>query len=147
MISLQARLSELMSKKHMTPSDIERKTNIPTKSVASILNGNSKNPTIKTLRAISEALDITLEQMLSDELVSLDGLNQHQLQLYAKSCNALIDSLIKNNYQFPIDKISEMIKEIYNYSLDIPSGGNDYQIEQKFVDWLLRKNKHLSIKL
>lgn len=145
MISLQARLEQLMSKKNMTSSDLQRKSNIPIKSISSILNGTSKNPTIKTLKAISEALNITLEQMLSDDLVSLDGLNRDQLQLYCKSCNVLIDTLIENNYQFSIDKISSMIKEVYEYSLDVNNPLEDYQIDQKFIDWLIRKNKHFAL--
>lgn len=145
MISLQARLEQLMSKKNMTSSDLQRKSNIPIKSISSILNGTSKNPTVKTLKAISEALNITLEQMLSDDLVSLDGLNRDQLQLYSKSCNVLIDTLIENNYQFSIDKVSSMIKEVYEYSLDVNNPLENYQIDQKFIDWLIRKNKHFAL--
>ena len=65
--NIQFRLSELMSRKNMTIADIERKSDIPITSVASILNGTAKNPTIKTLRSVAKALDISLEQLLSDD--------------------------------------------------------------------------------
>lgn len=146
MINIQARVNDLMSKKNITPSDIAKKSNLALTSVTSILNGSSKNPTAKTLKAIADVFDITLEQMLSDDIVNLEYLTIDQLTLYKQSCNNLIDTVIKKNYMLSIGKISNLIKEIYEYSLDIKSDNiNERMIDKKFIDWLLKKNAQKSL--
>jgi transcriptional regulator with XRE-family HTH domain len=130
-----------MSQKKLTPSDIEKKSKLPLTSITSILNGTSKNPTIKTLKAISEALDVSLELILSDNQINLNALNMEQLKLYKKSTDALIDIIIDKKYLLSLDKISDMIKEIYEYSNDIVKDNVDsYTIDRHFIDWLIKKN-------
>ena len=140
-MNIQARLSDLMSQKKMTLKDLEKKSQVPLKSVASILNGASKNPTGRTLRAIAQALDVSLEQMLSEDLSHLELLNNKELVLYKKCCEAFINVVIDKKSKLHLDKISTLIKEVYDYSLGLYDQSDEYQIDSNFIDWVLKKNK------
>jgi transcriptional regulator with XRE-family HTH domain len=140
-MNIQARLADLMSKKKMTLRDVEKKSLVPLKSVASILNGASKNPTGKTLKAIAQALDISLEQMLSEDLSHLELLSDQELTLYKKCCEAFITVVIDKQSKLHLDKVSTLIKEIYDYSLGLYNQSDEYQIDSNFIDWVLKKNK------
>jgi len=140
-MNIQARLADLMSQKGMTLKDLETKSQVPLKSVASILNGASKNPTGRTLKAIAQSIDISLEQMLYEDLSHLELLSNQELMLYKKCCEGFINVVIEKKSNLHLDKISTLIKEVYDYSLGLYDKSDEYQIDSNFIDWVLKKNK------
>ena len=57
MPNLQLKLSDMMSKKNITISDIEKATGLNKNTINSILTGASKNPSANTLKLIAQALE------------------------------------------------------------------------------------------
>lgn len=54
------RIYELCEKRNITPNALSYLAGIPQSAVKSILNGESKNPGIVTLKKICDGLDITI---------------------------------------------------------------------------------------
>ena len=97
MANLQLKLSELMTQKNITISDIEKLTGLNKNTINSILTGASKNPTANTLRAIAKALDVSLEFILSDNEINIDALDKNQMKIFSEVTSTTIDIIIKIN--------------------------------------------------
>ena len=136
MVSLQLKLSELMTQKNVTITDIEKTTGLNKNTINSILTGASKNPTANTLRAIAKALDVSLEFILSDEEMNIDGLNKDQMKIFSEVTSATINIIIDKELSFTIDKLNALIKEIYQYSVKI----NPPYIDDRFINWIVDKH-------
>ncbi len=136
MANLQLKLSELMTQKNVTVSDIEKTTGLNKNTINSILTGASKNPTANTLRSIAKALDVSLEFILSDEEMNIDGLNKDQMKIFSEVTSATIDIIINKDLKFTIDKLHVLIKEIYQYSVKI----NPPFIDERFINWIVDKH-------
>ena len=136
MANLQLKLSELMTQKNITISDIEKLTGLNKNTINSILTGASKNPTANTLRAIAKALDVSLEFILSDEEMNIDGLNKDQMKIFSEVTSATINIIIDKDLSFTIDKLNALVKEIYQYSVKI----NPPYIDDRFIHWIVDKH-------
>ena len=117
MANLQLKLSELMTQKSITVSDIEKLTGLNKNTINSILNGASKNPTANTLRAIAKALDVSLEFILSDDQINIEALTKDQIKIFSEVTSKTIDIVIDKDLRFTMDKLNFIIKEIYQYSI------------------------------
>ena len=136
MVILQLKLSELMTQKNVTITDIEKTTGLNKNTINSILTGASKNPTANTLRAIAKALDVSLEFILSDEEMNIEGLNKDQMRIFSEATASTINIIIDKDLRFTIDKINTLIKEIYQYSVKI----NPPYIDERFINWIVDKH-------
>ena len=136
MVSLQLKLSELMTQKNVTITDIEKTTGLNKNTINSILTGASKNPTANTLRAIAKALDVSLEFILSDEEMNIEGLNKDQMRIFSEATAATINIIIDKDLRFTIDKLNTLIKEIYQYSVKI----NPPFIDERFINLIVDKH-------
>ena len=136
MANLQLKLSELMTQKNVTVLDIEKTTGLNKSTINSILTGASKNPTANTLRAIAKALDVSLEFILSDEEMNIDGLNKDQMKIFSEVTSATINIIIDKELSFTIDKLNALVKEIYQYSVKI----NPPYIDDRFIHWIVDKH-------
>ena len=136
MANLQLKLSELMTQKNVTISDIEKTTGLNKNTINSILTGASKNPTANTLRAIAKALDVSLEFILSDDETNIDALNKDQMKIFSDVTSATINIIIDKYLSFTIDKLNSLIKEIYQYSVKI----NPPYIDDRFINWIVDKH-------
>jgi len=137
MTKLQFKLSELMTKKKITPTDIERKTGLNKNTITSILTGTSKNPSANTLRSIATALDVSLEFILSDGDISIDALTPEQLKLFSEATTATVNFIIEEKIKFSFNKLITVIKEVYDYTLKKQS------IDKIFIDWTVGKHAKL----
>lgn len=135
MASLQLKLSELMAQKNISISDIEKTTGINKSTISNILSGTSKNPTANTLRAIANALDVSLEFILSDEEININVLDKDQMKIFKSVTSTAIDIIIDKDLYFPIDKLNSIIKEIYQYSV----ATNPPYIDDRFIYWIVDK--------
>jgi transcriptional regulator with XRE-family HTH domain len=136
MANLQLKLSELMTQKNITISDIEKLTGLNKNTINSILTGASKNPTANTLRAIAKALDVSLEFILSDNEINIDALDKNQMKIFSEVTSTTIDIIINKNLSFTIDKLNSLIKEIYQYSVKV----DPPYIDERFIHWISDKH-------
>ena len=136
MANLQLKLSELMTQKNITISDIEKLTGLNKNTINSILTGASKNPTANTLRAIAKALDVSLEFILSDNEINIDALDKNQMKIFSEVTSTTIDIIINKNLSFTIDKLNSLIKEIYQYSVKV----DPPYIDERFIHWIIDKH-------
>ena len=134
MANLQLRLSELMSRKNITPTEIEKKTGLNKNTITSILTGASKNPSANTLRSIATSLDVSLEFLLSDNNINIDALTTEQLQLFSEVTTATVNFIIEEKISFSFSKLMAVIKEVYDYTLKKQS------IDKIFIDWTVGKH-------
>ena len=135
MANLQLKLSEMMSQKKLTLSDIEKTTGLNKNTINSILTGASKNPSANTLRSIARALDVSLESILSDNEVNIDALNKEQMKIFSEVTDATINVIIEKDLSFTIDKLNTLIKEIYQYAIKI----DPPCIDDRFIHWIVDK--------
>ena len=134
MANLQLRLSELMSRRNITPTEIEKKTGLNKNTITSILTGASKNPSANTLRSIATSLDVSLEFLLSDNNINIDVLTTEQLQLFSEVTTATVNFIIEEKISFSFSKLMAVIKEVYDYTLKKQS------IDKIFIDWTVGKH-------
>ncbi len=140
MANLQLKLSEIMTQKKMTLSDIEKTTGLNKNTINSILTGASKNPSANTLSIIAKVLDVSLESILSDDEVKIGELNKDQMKIFSDVTSATINIIIDKDLTFTIDKLYSLIKEIYQYSVKI----NPPYIDDRFIHWIVDKHNNKS---
>ena len=68
------RIRELCSLRGITPNGLSNIAGVPQATIKSILNGESKNPGIVTLKKLCDGFEITLGEFFSTEL--FDSLEQ-----------------------------------------------------------------------
>lgn len=61
------RIRNLCQTHHLTPNALSNLAAVPQSTVKSILNGESKNPGVVTIKKLCDALDITLGEFFSSE--------------------------------------------------------------------------------
>jgi transcriptional regulator with XRE-family HTH domain len=67
------RITQLMTEQNLTPNGLAYKSGISQATIKSILNGESKNPGIVTIKKICDGLGITISSFFnSDEFGNLE---------------------------------------------------------------------------
>ncbi len=61
------RIRELCTQRNITPNGLSNLAAVPQATIKSILNGESKNPGIVTIKKLCDGLDITLEEFFATE--------------------------------------------------------------------------------
>ena len=139
MASLQAKINNLMSQKKMSAIDIEKETGINRNTVYSIISGTSKNPSAHNLQLIAKALDVSIGTILIDEKeINIEVLSNNQMQAFSTATKATIDAVTKRNLNFSLNKLLELIKEAYQYSIKV----DPPCVDDRFIDWILDKYKN-----
>lgn len=134
--SVQYKINELMTQKKISAIDIERTTGLNRNTVYSIIAGNSKNPSAQNLKLIAKALDVSLESLLIDEQdLSFDALTNEQMIIFSETTKKTIDALIQKNVNLPLNKITGLIKEVYEYSIKTQPPS----IDERFINWVIDK--------
>lgn len=62
------RIRELCKRQDITPNGLSYRAGIPQATIKSILNGESRNPGIVTLKKICDGFEITLGEFFTSEL-------------------------------------------------------------------------------
>lgn len=135
MTQLHLRLSDLMTQRKMSASDIEKMTGLNKNTIISILTGVSRNPSANTLQQIAKALDVTLEFILSGDEHTHYTLTTDQLKVFNNVVNVVTNIVIEKKLNLTIDKIYLLIKETYEYSIKIEPSS----IDERFIYWLIGK--------
>ena len=74
------KLNKLLAEKEMRPIDLVNTTNMGKSRVHYLLSGQSKNPTLGTLFEISDALNVTMDELLKDVDAPPLSKNKHPKQ-------------------------------------------------------------------
>lgn len=61
------RITDLCKKHGITPNGLSNLSGVPQATVKSILNGESRNPGIITIKKLCDGLDMTLEEFFATE--------------------------------------------------------------------------------
>mgnify|MGYP002522110399 CR=1 FL=1 len=64
------KLNELRKKKGLTNQQIADTCNLPLSTVTKVMSGETKDPTLTTLKAIADALGVTLDYLFIEEVES-----------------------------------------------------------------------------
>ncbi|MDR0296496.1 MAG: helix-turn-helix transcriptional regulator [Rickettsia sp.] len=133
MVSLQTKLSSLMTQKNINAVEIEKKTGMSRNTVYSILYGSSKNPSASNLQLIAKALDVNLEALVVDNEVNLEVLTIDQMKIFSKATSLTINMLTEKNLNFSFANLTALIKEVYEYAL------KKQYVDNTFIDWVIDK--------
>lgn len=108
---------------------LARKCNLNVDTVAEILNGNTKNPGIYTVAKIAEALDCSVDELVSDS-VQYDDSIKFKVNLIKSCVTEIINFLIKKKYKMALDDFLAVLEEIYLHSLNT----NAKVVDAKFAE-------------
>lgn len=149
--SLANRIKHKMESKNISAHALEKQAGLKASAIHNILYGRSKNPSISTLKAIANALDCTVSDLLEESLSQGVHLkeNSHSYEesanlpwdsdLYAM-CFTIVNSILKNKkIELSREKVLNLVDEVYAYSLT----GHHKTVDVHFVDWLIEKQKIL----
>lgn len=130
--ALKSNLTRLMQERSLRIVDLEAKAK-KGRVVNNILNGASTNPTIDTVQSLAEALNIDIEDLLSEQHTS-HKLNDLLFMDAAAKVVQEINPLVEKHH-ISINNIFSLIKDAYNYAieLDLP------EADQKFIKWLIKQ--------
>lgn len=63
--TVAARIKQLCLERHITPNGLSNIAAVPQSTIKSILNGESQNPGIVTIKKLCDGLEITLSEFFS----------------------------------------------------------------------------------
>ena len=137
---LQTQIKQRIEDKNLTIAALEKKAGLGHNAVRGILVGTVQNPGLKTLQAISEVLECSLNDLLDDKRESSSIVSKKSyewdLDLFIQSCRVVDDYIKKNTLKFPTDKIIKIVWEIYTFSIS----QTPPKIDPKFCEWLFNKD-------
>lgn len=111
------RINKLLEQKGWTKYKLAKEANIPQSSLHDILSGKIKNPTGERLKAIADALDVSVNEFFDD-----------------------------NTEETPIDKINKMVKDSGINTIAAHFEGEEFTEDDKedienFIKYVLSKKK------
>lgn len=149
--NLSLQIKEKITEKGLSTHALEKRAGLKPSAIQNILYGRSKNPSITIVKAIADALDCSVAdllgeqnnsstrslQFMTDSQVKNKGKNEWDQDLYLRCFQELNILLEKEKVFLSKGKILELAEEIYEYSQ-----GNGLSIpDQYFAKWLIEKNK------
>lgn len=138
------KLKQEIASHEISISEFERRAGLSRNIVQNILLGKSKNPSIKTLQAISEALGYStnelIKMMYSTEKSTSSKTEKVNLETLNICCNHLITNLIEMDVDISLNEYSSLLRDIYNYQNENP---DKKEIDEVFIKWIIKKNLNL----
>ncbi len=134
MSALQSKITELMAQKKVTAVDIEKSTGLKRNTLYSITSGSSKSPTVHNLQLIAKGLNVSMEALMLDGgVIEYAPLTGQQMMTFSDATRATIDFVLGKDYNFTLEKLIFLIKEIYQYSIKI----DPPVVDNRFIQWLV----------
>lgn len=126
-------INKLLEKKKWKVSDLENKIGT-NGSVANILRGSSKNPTIDLLQSIAKAFNLEIQDLLSES----DIKQQTNTILMLAICNEVIRQMeeLSLSERMSYKTVINIIKDVYEYSIHLGLEVAD----ENFIRWTIHKN-------
>ena len=129
---LKKNLERLMKERSLRIVDLESKAK-KSRVVHNILSGNSTNPGIDTMKSLADALNIDIEDLLSDTNIE-EKLNH---DLFLDACIKVVNEIapLIDKYNIKINNVFNIIKDAYNYAHDL----NLPQADEQFIKWVIKQ--------
>lgn len=132
-LALKNNLQKILKQKDWSIAKLERHAQLKEQSIQNIFRGISKNPSIELVYAVSKALDISIEELISDK----ELLFVSDYDAYSEICRLVMQE-IKNITSEPVPqkKIFSIIEEIFLYTVNMKNN----QVDSSFIKWIVMKN-------
>lgn len=145
-MKIKQKISEQDSSVHA----LEKRAGLRPSAIQNIIYGRSKNPSITLIKAIAQALDCNIEDLVTSETLNQQQSKTHTSKhenrsssetkawnqdLYLKCFNTIYSILKDNKITAEKNKILDIVDEIYNYSLRSSRGEPDIY----FATWLIER--------
>lgn len=143
MVDLATRLRTLMKERNISINQLERSPGVKASSVQNIIYGRSRNPGVKTLRAITDALGCEVEDLFNVneisiplKLTSIED-TQFNWSLYLDVIRALEIQCNELGITLSKDQGLVVADEIYQYSLQ----AGHSQADLHYTKWILQRSQ------
>ncbi len=145
MASLVAqKIKSKMTEQRFTVASLEREAGLKVHAVRNILLGKSKNPSADTLKAISNVLGCTVDDLLNTENeTSQAPSKKHDAEIEIRNPDLFrnvvqgVLEVFKEHKKTPTYKdLSFMVLEVYQYSVE----NNNEEADKSFMTWLYSRN-------
>lgn len=132
---IKKNLERLLKERSLRIVDLEAKAK-KGRVVHNILSGNTTNPGIDIMKSLADALNVNIEEFLTDTL-NQENVNS---ELLLDACIKVINEInpLIDKYNIKINNIFSCIKEAYNYSKDL----NLPEADSNFIKWFIKQNYH-----
>jgi len=142
MVDLATRLRNLMKEKNISINQLERTPGVKTSSVQNIIYGRSRNPGVKTLRAITDALGCEVEDLLNPEDINAPpkltptDTDNFNWSLYLDVLKAM--EIYSEELEITLSKDKGLLiaDEIYQYSQQT----GRTQADMNYAKWILQRS-------
>ena len=131
--TLQKNLRKILNEREWSVAQLERKIGLSKQqSVQNIFKGTSKNPSIELVYGISKALNISIEELLTD----VEKITVENYDLFSEVCTKVINE-IKNSRQLKLSpkNLFSIIEEVYLYNISM----NSTNVDPTFIKWTITK--------
>ena len=139
--NISLKIKTLMEEKNLNTHQLEKKAGLRSNSVRNILLGRSKNPSIDILKAVSEILECTIDELVNPDRKSpkkpaLSEMVVKYLNLFNQCVEISIHLCTKYNSTPKIEALFFLIQSLYEYSIE-----NELDtVDERFAKWLFTKN-------
>lgn len=142
--NIQEQIQERMKEKNLTQTELSRKAGLSPNGIRHILSGDSANPGIETLHAISRLLDCTVDELIGKpksqtymstvmELNKAKTAHPWKADLYQSCLNEVQEHIKVKNYQPTMEQVAFFVKEAYIYAME----GNSNKADLRFTKWIV----------
>lgn len=126
-------INKLLEKKQWTIHDAEKRMKTTSRPLQNIMRGASKNPTIESLRLISDVFNVEVQDLLIDD----SNKSSVNLKLLADSYKKVIKELdVLSHIDITHNTVISIVKEVYDYSVNLKIDNAD----TNFTKWLIQNN-------
>lgn len=135
------KIKEKIQTSNLTAAEVDRLAGIPQGTVRKILIGDTKNPGIETVSAISNALRCRINNFLKPQRFESDVedvTNDFEViypNLYKDCLEFCCNFIIKNNIRITLRKLIDITNETYLYCLK----KDEKEFDRSFAEWILDK--------
>ena len=126
-------INKLLKERGWRISDLENKIGT-NGSVANILRGSSKNPTIDLLQSIAGVFNVEIQDLLNETDIE----KQTNTALMLAICNETIKQIdeLSASKKLGYKTIINIIRDVYEYSIHL-----DLEVaDENFIRWTIHKN-------
>lgn len=138
---LVEKIKEKIYTSNLTAAEVDRLAGIPQGTVRKILIGDTKNPGIETVSAISNALRCRINNFLKPQRFENDieeDANDFEVvypNLYKECLEFSCEFIIKNDIKITLRKLIDLTNEMYLYC----AKKDEKEFDQSFAEWILEK--------
>lgn len=140
MSALKKRLQQKLDQAQINVSELERRANLPLSTARRILLGNTRNPTLETIVAISNVLGCSIDELAREESFADSAKLKDEITFESELFVQLMDAIKWYLLHHKVPKLTfnafiTYVVEMYEFSLTHP----ERKIDKHFVTWYLDK--------